>query len=259
MKLNAAAAIWTLILTAGVIAHLPAQIEMSSSASRGVPNAGDNDRLRLDFSDGIYRLEKAIQVFPLSYVVNGRSTTAYGDPLGFKLEKGEPVAIEDLNNGTLRMHIALIGDEARYLPSELIIPANQLPGRTAKHLSRQPNRDLHLFYEHFINKKKDKKAHIIGHRWGHGADVRYIHQTERISTPLGSGATVAFNLRDKYGYRSGSCKHPVVGTIASWTGHKYGYTAKWDGSCWRTDNPLACSFKNGMPGAGYRFNECVIK
>lgn len=259
MKLNAAAAIWTLILTAGVIAHLPAKIETSSSASRGVPNAGDNDRLSLDFSDGIYRLEKAVQLFPVSYVVNGRSTTAYGDVLGFKLEKGEPVAIEDLNNGTLRLNIALIGDEARYLPSELVISANQLPGRTAKLLSRQSSSDLHLFYEHFINKKKGKGAHIIGHHWGHGADVRYIHQTERISTPLGSGAAVAANLRSQFGYRPANCKRPAVGTIASWAGHTYGYTAKWDGSCWRTDNPLACSYKNGAPGTGYRLNGCVIK
>lgn len=215
-------------------------------------------------TDGIYRFTKFKEVTPLNFVLGGKIMQPDGDDITYVFHRGEPVRLQVLKNGILRLTRGMSLEDLGKNPSEIEVSVEQFQASDLEMVTSGVDlQNLYISFtsqqDQYVSRGRRVKRRGGGScsidNWGTGECVKYIKRTEGITGTLGNGGQVAANLAKHHGYRPIPCSNnPQPGTIASWPGH----VAKWDGSCWRTLPAIACSCNNGDPGRGDPLL-CVIK
>jgi hypothetical protein len=201
--------------------------------------------------DGIYEVQKDMEVIPESETFDGRHMTNEYEE-SFRLIKGEPVAIQFVNDRVvLSFAPELEKNVDQTTPDSIVITREQAAHLGLKLLGRGKPSDLP--YAEFTGKTnvagrfvlRENGRFVASGCLAYVLKKLHIHNAGHIG---GASKMTAFLKRAKH-WKPVSCTNPPVGSVGSWNGKQH--TAIWNGRGW--------CFDEGCfdPGRGYHLFECV--
>lgn len=240
----------------------------TASATRNeMANVQPDDELRTNRRilafNGLYKFRADATLKPSAEFFGGLRVV---DPLGSSVtfSKNEPVAIEILNSGEVKLTLLVAQEERGKIPESMILSAQEFNNSGLQYIGQGGAKELaqkFSVYEDIqvAGRNRIKLPPRMHGRFNDGSGyygcVGWVcNSIGGCSGTTGGGRGMTSYLRGR-GWRSVSCKNPPIGAVASWSGgpHDSGHTGRWNGSGWCYDK--GC----GDPGAGYRMKDCVAR
>lgn len=208
--------------------------------------------------DGIYKFSADTEVIPLQEFSGGREVpNSERRTLGFT--RGEPVAVEFLDNNQVALSVLLPDSEKGRMPDRIVISRDEFERSGLDLAGRGGAKELE---EQYSTDESEQVARRGGGRFKHAGRMHFRGMAgcvAYVSRALGGialphGRDVVGRLVGSGQWRRASCSSPVPGMVASWSGggHGFGHTAIWRGG-WCYDK--GCH----DPGSKYRMTSCAVR
>jgi hypothetical protein len=198
------------------------------------------------------------------------------------MSKGEPVQIEALNTGDLRMTLSLPNTEnGNEVPRQMIISAEEFAelglqfievGSVADLMQKDDGYEITQVAgssrtkarRHTVRLEdsrrsrggysRDRNGRIVGRG---GNCVSVVKSLTGFSGTAGNGIGMASALARTGRWHSVSISSRIAGMVCSWSGgrHGKGHVGYFDGSCFQPTYGGNC----GSPGRGYSLRKCVVR
>ncbi len=251
-----------LIATAIAASQSPALPSDYKDAPQSVNGSFGPDRIIVN---GIFKFADNVVLAPKVEFFGGVRTVDPERPT-LSFTKNEPVAVEILADGDVKIDLLVSEGEEGKIPESIIVSAAEFNKSGLKYSEQGGPEELFARYSTDEEYKEARRGggyrrggrmHIRNAAGGsYGGCVAYVcNAIGGCTGTVGNGVGMTNYLRNR-GWR-GYCNpsSPNRGDVASWSGGRggRGHTGIWNGSGWCYD--LGC----GNPGSGYHFRNCVSR
>lgn len=240
---------------------LPSEFADSTSSIKSGSEAVANSPLVMN---GIYKFTDPAAIMPKVEFINGvRTVTPENYTISFS--RNEPVAVEFLANGDVKIKALLPEGEAGEIPEAMIISAEEFDKSGLRFSEEGGYKELYAKHSNDEEYKEARRGRGGFRRSGrmhirNAAGGSYFGCVASVCSSIGgcvgsvgNGVGMTRYLRAR-GWHPVSCSNPPVGAVASWSGGSgAGHTGRWNGSGWCYDK--GC----GDPGSRYRLLNCVAR
>ena len=208
-----------------------------------------------DIFSGLFEFQEDADLIPREEYINGRKVED-SERRTMHFSKSEPVALEELNDGTFALSALLPDQEKLTTPNRIVVSRSELKRAKLNRIGAGNADDLERQFTAYppVEVASRGHYHMRGrqHYRGYGGCVAYVCQHVGCNGPVGNGVGMTHYLARR-GWTRVSCANASAGSVASWSGGHggRGHTAILTGSGWCYD--LGCE----TPGRGYGGMNCV--